>query len=146
MSNIKEALANWDAADELLAEKIEKFEGKEYFISSNYTNAAVDTYEYTGLSVKVEANTPCLICAYDKYSYAAPTAICIADTSDVSALSSGSRMIAENAVTASTSKNFAIRTVSGIAPILPTETTYYIFVKRSAVGNNSIGVWAKKLN
>lgn len=146
MSNIKEVLSTWDASDAFLGEQIDALADKEHFISATYTNKATDVYEYTGLSVTVPANVACLITAYDRYSNAAPTAICIASTSDSSAVANGSVMIAENAGALSTGKNLAIRSTSGVATPEPSSVTYYVHVKRSVVGRNAVGISYRKLN
>lgn len=146
MSKFNEILNSSDASDALLGEQIDALADKEHFTSATYTNNAANVYEYTGLSVTVPANVACIITAYDRYSNAAPTAICIANTSDSSAVANGSVMIAENAEAPSTSKNFAIRSTSGVATPEPSSVTYYVHVKRSAVGLNAVGVSYRKLN
>ena len=77
MSNIKEALAQWDAADELLAEKIEKCVPKDEWttIKKVFTQTVANTLEYTGITIHVPVGKVAMITVFNHYSYSKPVKV-----------------------------------------------------------------------
>lgn len=94
MSNIKEALAKWDAADELLQEKVDKCVTKDEWVVIDKVIATqtANTLEYTGISIEVPKNKVVLVCVENRYSSYAPvkTVIAVSDTD-----ATGHRIVAE---------------------------------------------------
>ena len=79
MSNIKEALSTWDAADELLAEKIEKCVTKDEWttIKKTFTQTAANTLEYTGITIEVPHGKVALITVINQYNNSKPVKVAL---------------------------------------------------------------------
>lgn len=79
MSKVKEALAKWDAVDELLAEKIEKCVTKDEWttIKKVFTQTAANTLEYTGITVHVPVGKVAMITVVNQYSNSKPVNVAL---------------------------------------------------------------------
>ena len=79
MSNVKDTLAKWDAADELLAEKIEKCVTKDEWttIKKEFTQTAANTLEYTGITIEVPLGKVALITVINQYNNSKPVKVAL---------------------------------------------------------------------
>lgn len=95
MADMKKALAQWDVADELLVEKVDKCVTKDewFVIDKVVATQTANTLEYTGISIEVPKNKVVLVCVENRYSSYAPvkTVIAVSDTD----ATTGRKIVAE---------------------------------------------------
>ena len=79
MADMKEVLSTWDAADELLAHKIEKCVTKDEWttIKKSFTQTAANTLEYTGITIEVPLGKVALITVINQYNNSKPVKVAL---------------------------------------------------------------------
>lgn len=106
----------------------------------NYSCTASNVYEYTGVSVTCPANQVLEIIAVDRRGAANCLAICIADSDSSITSPAEETVIAEN--NAAYSSGIVDAWTRQVVCITPdtrnTAKTYYVWVKRTSTGKNSV--------
>lgn len=96
MADIKDALAKWDAADELLGEQIDKKVDKGItLITHTFTSTAASTLELTPVKVEIPPNTFCIFNVYNQYSNSVTERTVVSTSKETSGVTSAWNMIAD---------------------------------------------------
>lgn len=105
------------------------------YIETAFGNTST-TYQYTNVSITVPANQMYEIIALDRVGTSRPLGIIIADSS--TSIDSTDVIIAENTYGTTGSRPWTLQ-VHCITPSIKTvDHTFYVWVKRESVGNNTI--------